>query len=288
MRMLKAMAAAGALWALMAGSVGCKGLEEYNALEAQCRRANAEREKLAADLNDEKIKSQALEQQLAAAQREAAMKDEVISKYRADNEALKTAFDNLQRVHEELVAKLARFQKPIVVTRQLPPELDRALKDFAAANSGVVEYDPAKGMLKWKSDLLFAPGSDVVAQAAAKALAGLAEIILSPAAADFDVIVVGHTDDIPIKKPETRKNHPTNWHLSVHRAIAVMKVLRTADVPEQRMGVMGYGEFRPVAPNAPGNKGNPLNRRVEIYIQARRPIEPEAAGPDTGDIEVPE
>ena len=36
-------------------------------------------------------------------------------------------------------------------------------------------------------------------------------------------------------------------------------------VPE-RGSVRGFGEFRPIVPNEPNKKGNPQNRRVEIYI----------------------
>jgi flagellar motor protein MotB len=37
-------------------------------------------------------------------------------------------------------------------------------------------------------------------------------------------------------------------------------------ISSERMSVRGFGEFRPIAPNKPEKKGNPQNRRVEIYI----------------------
>jgi len=69
-----------------------------------------------------------------------------------------------------------------------------------------------------------------------------------------------------IGRPATRQKHPTNWHLSAHRAIAVEKVLAQAGMNEIRLAVMGMGEFRPIEPNKPNQEGNPRNRRVEIYI----------------------
>ena len=84
--------------------------------------------------------------------------------------------------------------------------------------------------------------------------------------ATFDVVVVGHTDDMPIKKASTLKNHPTNWHLSVHRAISVERMLDGNGIAPERMAVKGYGEYRPVEPNKAGKKGNAANRRVEIFI----------------------
>ena len=44
----------------------------------------------------------------------------------------------------------------------------------------------------------------------------------------FDLVVAGHTDDVPIKKAATKAKHPTNWHLSVHRAISVANVKVTS------------------------------------------------------------
>ena len=112
-------------------------------------------------------------------------------------------------------------------------------------------------------DLLFASGSDVVRDSSKEALRAFCEVIKSPAAADFEAIVVGHTDTQPIKK--SAEKHPTNWHLSAHRAISVSTVLRQNGYGPERLGVMGYGEYRPVADNASA-EGAAKNRRVEIYL----------------------
>jgi chemotaxis protein MotB len=82
----------------------------------------------------------------------------------------------------------------------------------------------------------------------------------------FDVVIAGHTDDVPIKKPATREKHPTNWHLSVHRSIAVLNIMTANNMDPTRVSVRGFGEYRPVAPNKPDKKGNAENRRVELYI----------------------
>ena len=130
----------------------------------------------------------------------------------------------------------------------------------------MVDFDAATGMLKFKSDLLFDSGSDNVKSGAVESVQALASIMNSDEGKPFNVVVVGHTDDVPIKKPSTLKNHPSNWHLSVHRAISVEKMLSTSGVAPERMAVKGYGEYRPVEPNKPGRKGNAANRRVEIFI----------------------
>ena len=42
--------------------------------------------------------------------------------------------------------------------------------------------------------------------------------------------------------------------------------LECAERHPTRLAVMGFGEHRPLEPNKPNQKGNPVNRRVEIYI----------------------
>jgi chemotaxis protein MotB len=150
----------------------------------------------------------------------------------------------------------------------LPVELSTLLEDFAKTSS-MVSYDSERGIVKFKSDLLFEKGSDQVASTAVSAVQSLCGILNTEEGKNFDVLIAGHTDNIPIQKPATRDKHPTNWHLSVHRAISVLNVMRSNSIDPERMSVRGFGEYRPVAPNAPNNGGNELNRRVEIYIIAK-------------------
>jgi chemotaxis protein MotB len=150
----------------------------------------------------------------------------------------------------------------------LPVELSTLLEDFAK-NNNMVEYDSERGIVKFRSDLLFDRGSVQVASTAVAAVKSLCEILNTDEGKEFDVLVAGHTDDIPIQKPSTQEKHPTNWHLSVHRAISVLNVMKSNDVTPERMSVRGFGEYRPIVPNEPNNKGNEQNRRVEIYIIAK-------------------
>ncbi|NCF41171.1 MAG: OmpA family protein, partial [Planctomycetia bacterium] len=61
-----------------------------------------------------------------------------------------------------------------------------------------------------------------------------------------------------------RAKHPTNMHLSTHRAISVRDALVKDGIAANRVQVAGYGEFRPVAEN--GKRGSATNRRVEIFL----------------------
>jgi chemotaxis protein MotB len=136
------------------------------------------------------------------------------------------------------------------------------LEEFAEKED-MVTYDASTGIVKFKSDLLFKSGSDAVLPAAAVAVKSLCTILNTKEASEFDIIIAGHTDDQPIRFAKV--NHPTNWHLSVHRAISVLKIMSANNVAQKRLSVRGFGALRPIAPNDPG-KGSPQNRRVELYI----------------------
>lgn len=129
------------------------------------------------------------------------------------------------------------------------------------------EFDPETGVSKFDNDLLFALGSDEIRSEAQALLAEFAGIMNSDEARPFKVLVVGHTDDVPIKRTTTMSKHPTNWELSVHRATAVVHALANKGIAENRMGATGYSMYQPVAPNS-NDSNRQKNRRVEIYILA--------------------
>ncbi|MDO5528025.1 MAG: type VI secretion system protein TssL, long form [Paracoccus sp. (in: a-proteobacteria)] len=83
---------------------------------------------------------------------------------------------------------------------------------------------------------------------------------LALAAEDFDVTILGHTDNIPIRTA----TYPSNFHLSTARAAAVRDLLLDY-VPPARITVRGEAETRPIADNA-SPEGREENRRTEILV----------------------
>ncbi len=114
-------------------------------------------------------------------------------------------------------------------------------------------------------DVLFPSGKAELTAKAQAILLKIAPMLKKPEFARAYIRVEGHTDNQPISKPETKKNYPTNWHLSVARAISVLMELKKLGVPERSMYAAGYGEWMPRVPNK-GRKGHPDNRRVEIAV----------------------
>jgi len=235
---------------------GCISEEQYNDLKFQNRVQQQRISDLESELGAANLMLSQLQAKLKTCEEKNALlpgaKDEEIA-------ALEKTIAEQKALIEKLNAQL--LKGPSV----LPPLLNEQLRKFADS-SDMVEFDEAKGMLKFKSDVLFASGSAQVSEAARGAIKSLAQIMASPEAKNFDIIIAGHTDDQPIRY--SKAQHPTNWHLSAHRAIGVLQELEKDGVAPQRMSIRGFGEYRPAAPNQPGNKGNPANRRVEVYIVA--------------------
>ena len=238
---------------------GCVSQEQYKKLQIQ----NSRQAELLKELRSKLSAAEMERNQLRLQVGDAAT--------RGDIEA-GTLRDQLRAMEEDIARKkalIARMQAQMLGGGQLPIELSTMLEDLAKANPNLITYDAERGVVKFKSDLLFGKGSDVVASSAAEAIKALCTILNSEQGKEFDAVIAGHTDDIPISKPATRAKHPTNWHLSAHRAIAVLNVMGGNGIDSTRLSARGFGEFRPVVPNAPGKKGNAQNRRVEIYIVPR-------------------
>jgi len=167
----------------------------------------------------------------------------------------------MTRMYQELLQKLKDMPP---ASPEIPADTRNRLQAFAQQTKGL-EFDAARGVSKFSSDICFDEGKAIVKPEAQKLLKAFAEIFKSPAAKDLHLLIVGHTDDQPIEKPETRRLHPTNWHLSVHRAISVLDVLMAAGIEPARMGVAGYGEFQPIEVGV-DETVRQKNRRVEIFV----------------------
>jgi chemotaxis protein MotB len=249
--------------AMLAGT-GCVSQVQYDDLMNQYRQAKERNTDLEGQLNQANADLKALREAQNTADADLRMQ---LAKALKDNAAMKDALADAE-------AQLRRLQGGIA--GPLPEELSKDLQDLADAYPDVLTFDRKRGMVKLAADMTFASGSVEVKPAAAAALAKLAAIIDSPVAANFEAQIIGHTDNVRIARPETLAKHPTNWHLSVHRAIAVKDVLEKSGVGPARMMVGGYSQYRPVAPNI-GKKGAEANRRVEIYL-----VHSTASGVDSG------
>lgn len=152
------------------------------------------------------------------------------------------------------------------MTNPLSDAATRRLAELADKHSQLT-FDPATGVSRFSADLLFNSGSDIVRDEADAILKDFAGLINSPDTQQFSVLVVGHTDDKPIRQAGLAAKHKTNWELSAHRATQVVRQLAKYGVAEYRMGAAGYSKYQPVAANV-DETSRQQNRRVEIYVLA--------------------
>jgi chemotaxis protein MotB len=196
--------------------------------------------------------------------------NELLQKQRSANEAALASANALANelkgklglTEEEYKTLLARLDN--MKFGEIDPLTDKALRDLAAAHPDLITYDSDLGRLRFASDLTFDSGQDRVKEGAAQSLAALARILKSGPASGYEVMIVGHTDAQKISSG-TAQRHPTNMHLSCHRAIAVRQALAGQGVSEDKMYAAGWGEQRPIASAGPKGESQ-ANRRVEIYL----------------------
>ncbi len=109
-------------------------------------------------------------------------------------------------------------------------------------------------------NMLFKTGSYEISDRAMETLSKIAKIIKDYK--DYDVLVEGNTDNVPITRPNIRNN----WDLSALRASSVVQVLQNQfGVNPSRLTAGGRGEFNPIADNT-SDLGRQRNRRTEIII----------------------
>ncbi len=201
--------------------------------------------------------NQALAMQKQNAERQAA---QMAAELQSANNRLANLDSERAQLHERYASLLSQQQNPLSsdMTRRFE-ELSRKYPEF--------DFDPATGVSKFHNDVLFASGSSELKPSAQNLLQEFSSLMNRDDARRFNILVVGHTDDQPIKKTATAAQHPTNWHLSTNRANSVVLALSRHGLKESRMGAAGYSMHQPVAPNA-DDATRQRNRRVEIFILA--------------------
>lgn len=245
---------------------GCAPAGEKRDPEFQARKLEQERDMLRQQVTSEQAKNVALQKRLET-------QDEDLKTTRAQVAALNDHLEKINKDYADVQAKLKaldtrELKRPTISASPLPGAADQALQNLAAKFGDRLWYERGRGAVSFANDRLFDSGSDVVRTDAQAALYDLAHVLAEPDLAEYEVIVVGHTDSAPITKPETLAQHSSNWHLSVHRAIAVKDVLVKGGLPVGRLGVMGYADNRPVGDNPA------QNRRVEVFVVRKGGVQP--------------
>jgi len=164
-----------------------------------------------------------------------------------------------ERTLDEMKKVIARQDS---ITSSLNSILRNALLGFNSDELSV-EIKNGKVYVSMSDKLLFKSGSSAVEEKGKDALKLLAEVLdKNP---DIDILVEGHTDNVPIKTSV----YKDNWDLSVARATSIVRIL-TNDykIAPTRMTASGKGEYFPKADNETP-EGRAKNRRTEIILSPK-------------------
>jgi chemotaxis protein MotB len=137
-------------------------------------------------------------------------------------------------------------------------EVERALQPLIDKNLVVVRRTPNWLEIEIRTDILFPSGVATLSPSANQVLTNLGEI-LAPFANPLRV--EGYTDDVPIDTTV----YPSNWELSAARAASVARLFTQHGVDPERLGIVGWGQYRPATQNN-SEDGRNKNRRVLVVV----------------------
>jgi chemotaxis protein MotB len=159
------------------------------------------------------------------------------------------------------VEKISKLKSELSDLERAKRELEDRLKNEINDKQVKVEMLERGLVVTFVAEVLFDSGK---ADLRKDSLAKLDKVasVLNTTVKDLNVGIEGHTDTQPIKYSGWK----SNWELSAHRALSVLHhLIDKQSVAPQRLSIVGYGEYHPVATNT-NKESMQKNRRVEIVI----------------------
>ena len=220
---------------------------------------------------------QETKEQLAAANTRVGSLEEQIAELRKTNARLQSSLDkslaNTSQNNvsiEKLVDQINesnQYIRHLVEVKSKSDSLNMVLtnnltRSLSKDELKEVDVQVLKGVvyISLADNMLYKSGSYEINDRAAETLSKIAKIIKDYS--DYDVLIEGNTDDVPIK----RENIRNNWDLSCLRASSVVQALQNDyGVDPKRLTAGGRGEYNPLQPNTT-EVGKQRNRRTQIII----------------------
>ena len=268
----------------------CVSSSKYKELESQHQQTTGERDQLIqeksqleADLADLQSKAQDLDASLEAKRKELQNTqqelDSTQGQLKATNAELSstserlentkmslmeasevlTAKDEALKQKEEELRKASEYMKR---TNQLYDQLVGELKNELEANQVKVKEMKDGINVNLSEEILFPSGSAELNKSGQEVITRVSKKL---AGKEYQIIVVGFTDNIPIRG-NLAKRYPTNWELAGARAASVVRLLEKTGVESKKLVATSYGENFPVASNET-DEGRAQNRRIEIRLR---------------------
>ena len=253
---------------------GCVSKKKYPELQGQYDKLKTEQQSLQNDYQEAKVSiAEYTSDRNSLAAR--------LEEEKQRNKELQEAYKKLQGSYQENVSqgqvnisKLVdeinasnKFIKQLVEAKSKSDSLNQALtnkltRSLTREEMNDVDVQVLKGVvyISLADNMLYKSGSYEIGERAGETLSKIAKIIMDYK--DYDVLVEGNTDNVPI----SQKNIRNNWDLSALRASSVVQALQNQyGVDPKRLSAAGRGEYNPVASNNT-EKGKQRNRRTQIII----------------------
>ena len=173
---------------------------------------------------------------------------------------------NISKLVDEINAS-NKYIKELVAAKSKSDSLNLVLtnnltRSLSTSELRDVDVKVLKGVvyISLNDNMLYKSGSYEISPAAMDILSKIAKIIKDYK--DYDVLVEGNTDNVPINRTNIRNN----WGLSALRASSVVQALQNDfGINPSRLTAGGRGEYNPVASND-SEEGRAKNRRTQIII----------------------
>ena len=233
-------------------------MAQYNDLMANSSALNAtpESAKLLQNLQQLHQQLQDREDALVRAERELAAKKQVLETASANLRAVETELEGRNKRLFELERALNEKDS---LMNALRTTVANALTDFGS-DELAVHIKNGKVYVSMEEKLLFSSGSYQVSNIGVGALKKIAAVLEQKS--DINVLVEGHTDDVPYKSAVLLDN----WDLSVKRATSVTRIiLQNSSVNASRVTAAGRSEFVPLDASRTTDARR-KNRRTEIIL----------------------
>lgn len=251
-------------------TTGCVSNKKYIALEESYKSLQSDYQSTREELIDCKANTRSLQNQVSTEQaKNEELRDGMASLKKMLDQSMAQNSQgsiNISKLVDEINASNSYIKQLVdaksksdsllmVLTNNLTRSLSRdELRD--------VDIKVLKGVVyvSLADNMLFKSGSYEINSRAMETLSKIAKIIKDYS--DYDVLVEGNTDNVPI----SRTNIRNNWDLSALRASSVVQVLQNDfGIKASRLSAAGRGEFNPISDNET-ESGRQRNRRTEIII----------------------
>lgn len=194
--------------------------------------------------------------ELSGKNKELDQKNRTLQKDQKYMDSLKVVLVDREKKVDELQSILSKQEAAV---ESLRSKITGALLSFSS-DELQIEVKDGKVYVSLTENLLFKSGQYRIDTKGQKALQDLSQVLSKQK--DVDIVVEGHTDDVPLNGAGTIKD---NWDLSVMRATSVVRELQKNGVEPQNLVPAGRGEFSPKL-QGKTTEIRAANRRIEIII----------------------